>query len=216
MAFKLSAIGRDTLRRHEGVVPYVYDDKRGARYKPKSWSDFVGFPTIGMGRLITPKDFPRFEKYLNGNPMPPAELEVLIEDTIKPREDQLNRLVEGVPLTQAMFDALFSMMYNTGAGNRSFKAAIAALVQRDEKGNFKPDYAAAGKAIADGPTTSKGQVLMGLVRRRGEEAARFIEEGIPGGAASLMSSRTVKLAGAAGLSLMIMYFVLRRVRAGRR
>lgn len=215
MAFKLSDIGRETLRRHEGVVPYVYDDKRGARYKPTSWSDFQGYPTIGMGRLILPNEFARFTPYLNGNPMPAGELAKLIEDTIRPREDQLNKKLGDAPITQSMFDALFSLMYNTGAGNSSFKAAIAALTRKDEKGNWTPDYAAAGAAIANGPTTSKGQVLAGLVKRRTEEAARFIEDGIPGGAGGLLQSKTVKIVAAVALSGLLVTFMLRRSRRRR-
>lgn len=212
MAFKLSQTGRDTLRSHEGVVPYVYDDKRGARYKPTSWSDFKGYPTIGMGRLILPNEFARFTPYLNGNRMSDSDLAVLIEDTIRPRETQLNKLVGDAPITQSMFDALFSLMYNTGAGNSSFKSAIRALTQKDEKGNWAPDYAAAHLAIMNGPTTSKGQVLAGLVRRRAEEAARFLEDGFPGGAEGLLKSKTVKIGIAVVVSALLANFLIRRRR----
>lgn len=215
MAFKLSQIGRDTLKSHEGIVPYVYDDKRGARYKPTSWSDFQGYPTIGMGRLIQPSEFARFTPYLNGNRMSDSDLAVLIEDTIRPRETQLNKLVGDAPITQSMFDALFSLMYNTGAGNSSFKAAIRALTQRDEKGNWAPDYVAAQAAIANGPVTSKGQVLAGLVRRRKEEALRFVEDGFPGGAGGLLKSKTAKIGVAVVVSALLATFLVRRSRRRR-
>jgi GH24 family phage-related lysozyme (muramidase) len=212
MAFNLSQTGRETLKSHEGVVPYVYDDRRGARYKPTSWSDFQGYPTIGMGRLIQPSEFARFTPYLNGNRMPDSELAQLIEDTIRPREVQLNKLVGDAPITQSMFDALFSLMYNTGSGNSSFRAAINALTQRDSNGKWAPDYVAAQAAIANGPTTSKGKLLAGLVRRRQEEAARFIADGLPGGASSLLKSKTLKIGVAIAFSALVASFFVRRSR----
>lgn len=208
MAFKLSAIGRENLRTHEGVVPYVYDDKRGAGFRPTSWAEIQGYPTIGMGRLIQPHEYDRFAPYLAGRAMPSGELTKLIDETIRPREEQLNKLLGKAPVTQSMFDALFSFMYNTGAGNRSFRNAVAALTQKDVKGRYQPDYTAAVAAIANGPVTSKGQVLAGLVRRRAEEAARFMADGVPGGLRVLLSSKSTQIFLSVGAGLGVLAGVI--------
>ena len=42
------------------------------------------------------------------------------------------------------------------------------------------DYAAAQQVIANGPITSKGQLVSGLVTRRAREAAMFAAEGLTG------------------------------------
>ena len=159
----LSAAGLAELRRTEGVISQVYDDKTGRVVS--SWEQVQGYPTIALGRLIQPADRARFERYLGGREkLTGAELDRVIRETIEPRERQLTSLVTGTT-TQGQFDALFSMMFNTGAGNRTFKAALAA----HNAGNA----AEAARLIGAGTTTSKGQVVAGLVRRRAREAAAY-------------------------------------------
>jgi GH24 family phage-related lysozyme (muramidase) len=65
-----------------------------------------------------------------------------------------------------VFDALLSMMFNTGAGNRFFKRAIELTNQKK--------YDDAAQTIRSGPTTSKGKVSPGLVRRRNNEANEYL------------------------------------------
>lgn len=184
--FKLSPAGLEWLKKREAVIPYVYDDGRGAsnggnperdRSKGRclsSWSQFKGYPTIALGLRIYPKDFSRFTPYLNCNPVPPDLLQQLIREPIVEREDDLNQLVGDTPITQSMFDAMFSMMYNTGKGNPSFKKVIAAVRAKD--------YTGAAQAIANGPKTSKGKFLSSLAERRKLESEMFMRDGLPGGA----------------------------------
>lgn len=213
---KLSPAGWELLRKEEGVVPYVYDDQRGAKYKPTSWSDFKGYPTIAMGRLITPAEYDRFAPYLNGNKVSDALLKELIYDTVRVREDKLTALLGTAPITQAMYDALFSFMYNVGHGNKKFKAAIAALTQKDDKGKALPDYFAAAEAIATGPMTSKGKELAALVKRRATEAALFMSQGVPGGLSKLKIPLKYVALAAAGSASMVVALVLFRRRLRRR
>jgi hypothetical protein len=186
----------DFLRKREGIIPYVYDDGRGARGDPEkdrargrcvaSWNDFKRYPTIAMGLRIYPKDYPRFTPYLNCNRVPDAMLDQLIQEPLIERQKKLNDLIGDAPATQAMFDALFSMGYNTGFGNGSFKKAVAALVD----GDFK----AAQDAIAKGPTTSKGKQVSSLAERRKLEAEMFMADGLPSEATAMTTSGETVLA----------------------
>lgn len=188
--FKLSQAGFEWLRKREAIIPYVYDDGRGARGDPakdrergrclSDWNQFKAYPTIAMGLRIYPKDYDKYSAYLNCNPVPESLLKELIQIPIVEREVDLNKLIGDTPVTQSMFDALFSMMYNTGKGNGSFKKAIAALKQTDPAGKPAPDYTAAQQAIANGPKTSKGKFISSLAERRQLESEMFMKDGLPG------------------------------------
>lgn len=180
----LSPGGYAWLVKREAIVPYVYDDDRGRKYFPKSWDDFRGYATIGLGVRVYPRDHAKFAPYLNGNPMPESELNAVNQQAITTREDELNKLLSGVPITQSMFDALFWMMYNTGSGSRKFVEAIAALKRQP------PDYTAAQQAIAAGPVTSKGKYRKSLAERRALEAAEFMRQGIPNPGAAQASQKS--------------------------
>jgi GH24 family phage-related lysozyme (muramidase) len=160
---RLSDAGLAELRRTEGVIPQVYDDATGRVVS--SWEQVKGFPTIALGRLIQPGDRARFARYLGGREkLVGAELDAVIRDTIEPRERQLTALITS-PTLPGQFDALFSMMFNTGAGNKTFRAALAAHNAGDD--------VQAARLIAAGTVTSKGKVVAGLVKRRAREAAAY-------------------------------------------
>lgn len=160
---RLSDAGLAELRRTEGVIAQVYDDATGRVVS--SWEQVKGYPTIALGRLIQPGDRARFERYLGGREkLGGAELDAVIRETIEPRERQLSALITA-PTTPGQFDALFSMMFNVGAGNKTFRAALAAHNARDA--------AEAARLIAAGTVTSKGKVVAGLVKRRAREAAAY-------------------------------------------
>jgi len=91
-----------------------------------------------------------------------------IEDTFTAVE-AVNRL--GVPLTQGMFDALVSLVFNTGPGAISPNSTIGmALIKRD--------YFSAGAGFLLW-RKQKGKDLLGLVRRRVKELDIFFQDGIP-------------------------------------
>lgn len=158
----------EELKRVEAVRTQVYDDLTGKTVS--SYSQVQGAPTIAVGRKIQDNEKDFFSKYLGGRQhLTGAALEKVIRDTIEPREVLLTKALK-VPVTQSMFDALFSFAYNTGFYSKSFKKVL----DRVNAG----DFAGAQQAIADGPTTSKGKTLAGLVTRRAYEAALFAEEGL--------------------------------------
>jgi hypothetical protein len=166
--FHLSRSGLERLMKHEGNVLHVYDD-RVMGSKPKAYKDVKGFPTIGMGILIdTDEERKRFEPYLNGVDAPASLIDNENKKKIAQFEGTLNKkLGPKARLTQSMYDALFSLYWNAP---RFADPAINAIK--------KGDYAGAQSAIASGPTTSKGEVVQGLVARRKEEADLFGEEGL--------------------------------------
>ena len=70
-----------------------------------------------------------------------------------------------------MLDALISLAFNAGVKAQSLHRAIDAI-------NLK-DYQKAADEIRNGPTTSGGVPMPGLVRRRNEEADLFLSGGLP-------------------------------------
>lgn len=167
--FRLSSSGYAELARMEGNVPYVYDDLRLGPLRPlTSYAEARGTPTIGLGVAIQSEaDRQKYAVYLTRSATP-AELELINRTKLAEFEHSLNAKLAGAALTQGMFDALFSLMWNAGPNNSALRQAIEAV----RAGN----YAAAQQAIASGPTTSKGRVLEVLVRRRAKEAQMFAAE----------------------------------------
>lgn len=170
----VSPAGLAFLRAEEGVRSQVYNDATSRVIS--SYSDpglkmngqgGKGYPTIAMGlALITPELRAKYERYLGGREkLTGSALQAAIDEAIKPRERQLNNLLATVPtVTQSQYDALFSWLYNRGAGNKQLKAAIALLRKGDAKG--------AAKAItAAGSSETVGHIA----KRRAREAAMFLE-----------------------------------------
>lgn len=166
--FHLSPAGYAVLARLEGNIPYVYDDLRVGPLRPlTSYAEARGTPTIGLGVAIQSEaDRQKYAVFLTRRATP-AELEAINRTRLAEFEQKLSARLAGARLTQGMFDALFLLMWNTGAGGAALNRAIAALKLGD--------YAAAQQAIATGPVTSRGQVLEALVRRRALEAQMFAE-----------------------------------------
>lgn len=98
-----------------------------------------------------------------------------VEDTAAARSD-VEQYVSA-PLTAGMFDALVSLVYNSGAGAVDGDSAIGqALAARDY-------YAACAGFFAyrkqTNRATGKKENLLGLARRRVEEMALFLADGLP-------------------------------------
>lgn len=201
-SYRLSKTGLEDLRRMEAMRMSVYDDKTGKNIN--SYEEAQGYPTIGLGLLIdSAEKREKYRPYLGGRKADPNWMWEQSLATVRYFESALNRQLAGVALTQSMFDALFSLAWNTGAASRYVKKVI-------EQARLK-DYVAAAKAIATGPITSKGKVMEGLVKRRAREAALFMAEGVPGGLDTLLGTSTFMLYGAAALgSLVVLRMALRR------
>jgi GH24 family phage-related lysozyme (muramidase) len=206
--YKLSTRGYQDLLSTEGNKLYVYDDK--TKLPVSSYESVVGYPTIGLGLLIDSEEKrERFRPYLNGVKAPASVIEQANREYIAKFERQLNAQLGGVKLTPSMFDALFSLAWNTGTYSRWVKEVIRAAAAQD--------YAAATAAIANGPVTSKGVVLAGLVKRRAREAALFMADGVPGGATTLIASPSFLIYASLALSgVVVLTFALRGRKKRRR
>ena len=189
---KVSEKGLAELIKTEGVRYQVYDDANG---KPiSSYSQARGYPTIGVGHLIKKSERDYFSKYLKGRGKLSKSqvMKLLAKDMPKYTDPVLKRIKQ--PITQSMLDALVSLAYNTGTNSRSVKGAIAKINQKDYKG--------ASQEIANGPTTSKGRTLKGLVKRRKREAEWFLEDGKPGSLLQRIFFWTGMTAGTIAVSLV--------------
>lgn len=146
---QLSAAGLEFIKGHEG-------------FRSTPYNDGFGFMTIGYGHRI--KTGERFTSISQAE-----ALQLLAADTGW-AQSAVNRLVKA-PLTQSMFDALVSLVFNWGEGNFSRSSHL----QKLNAG----DYYGTAQRISEHPITSAGQVAAGLVRRRREESQIFLREGLP-------------------------------------
>lgn len=159
----ISMNGMKQLIRHEGSRGTVYDDKTG-----KSISDYSncgGYPTIGVGHLITNTERAIFSKFLSPGKMTSNAIENLLLKDLQVRIKSLNSKLN-IKVTQNQFDALLSMMFNCGANNKNY---LKALKQTNE-GDFK----GAAFTIKSGPNTSKGKLINSLVVRRNDESKQYL------------------------------------------
>lgn len=167
--FRLSFEGQNRLMAEEKNIPYVYDDATGKAIG--SYAEAKGTPTIGLGLAIdTDEERQLFAPYLNGNKTDPNFLRTQNVKKILEFESILNRKLQDVPaVTQNMFDALFSLAWNTGAYSPVVRQVID-YIQAE-------DYDSAAHAILNGPRTNKktGEVMSGLIIRRKREADLFLE-----------------------------------------
>lgn len=151
---QLSSAGLNLIKQWEAFVPTPYNDGYGNL-------------TIGYGHVIRPGE--RFDRISESQ-----ALQILANDAAV-AEDAIDRLVS-VPLTQSMFDALVSLVFNWGEGN----FAQSSHLRRLNAG----DYAGAADRLGEHPVTSGGQYSQGLANRRAAEKAFFLREGLPAFAAA--------------------------------
>lgn len=126
--------------------------------------DQGGYPTIGWGHKLRGGE--------NYQTIDQATADQLLQNDLASAVNAVNSLVR-VPLTQAMFDALVSYVFNWGIGNFQASSTLKYL--------NAGDYSRTANRIKEWPITTSGQVSNGLIRRRGDEAALFISQGFPDG-----------------------------------
>ena len=106
---KISDTGIDLIKRLEGCSRFVYEDQGG-------------YPTIGIGHLLTRTENMTGKIYIDGEPVYYHQglteqqcVALLIQDLVVP----VNTVNEAVivPLNQSQFDALVSFVFNIGCGN---------------------------------------------------------------------------------------------------
>ncbi len=140
---------KEALIEEEGVREVVY-------------RDVAGYPTVGVGHLITPKDNLRVGQRISYDRI----LELLDQD-LKIAEQGVARLVGDLPLYQHEFDALVDLVFNVGEGNVS-PAKSPRLNAAIDAGDYQ--------AIADelDYRTAAGKVARGLVYRSERRANMFM------------------------------------------
>jgi lysozyme len=119
------------------------------------------------------------------------QAEKWLRDDVSGSEKEVNELIEKwkVKLTQSMFDALVSLVFNVGGGaikagkgNQALKQDdIGSTIWRELTGlgkQNKPDYYSACQAFMLW-RKQKGKDLLGLARRRAKEMVLFLEDGLP-------------------------------------
>lgn len=166
---QVSEAGLQMIKGSESLRTQVYDDRNGRTIY--SYEEAIGYPTIGIGHLIRSDEREYFSQYLGGRGRMTEKQawDLFREDIRKHTDPWTSRLT--APVTQQMLDAMISLAFNAGVNAKSLHRAIDAI-------NLK-DYQKAADEIRNGPTTSGGVTMPGLVRRRNEEADLFLSGGLP-------------------------------------
>lgn len=184
----LSKAGLDMLIKSEGIRGTIYDDKTGKSVS--SYSEVQGYPTIALGLYITPEMQSTYARYLKGGEiLSGSALQDVIDKTIQPREQQLNKLLSGIPnVTQNQYDALFSWLFNRGASNKRLLNAIAKLRAGDVSG--------AGEDIA---AAASAESVPYIAARRVQESVLFLTGANIGSTTSKVVGITLMSVGIAGI-----------------
>ena len=142
---KTSERGLAFIMTNEGCVLQIYDDP-------------AGYPTIGVGHLITAED-PDFSDGI-------TEIEAMgiLAQDVRRFEMAINEYVE-VQLTQNQFDALIDFVFNIGEG--AFRNST--LLKLLNRGEYNEVPNQLRKWIKAG-----GRVLQGLVERRERECEIWV------------------------------------------
>lgn len=129
-------------------------------FRSEAYQDSVGVWTIGYGstRGVKPGDTIT-EQAAKERMM--RELDEDYAESVK--------IHVMVPVTQSMFDALCSFVYNVGAGN----FVNSSLLRYLNQGEYKKSVDEFDKWVYAG-----GEMLKGLVNRRKEEAELFVQDGL--------------------------------------
>jgi lysozyme len=89
--------------------------------KSRVYPDSNGYPSIGIGHLLTKDELSSGKIVINGmivryaDGLTEDEIEALLNQDLKTAEDSIARLVK-VPLTQGQYDGLTSWTFNVGGG----------------------------------------------------------------------------------------------------
>lgn len=155
MPMKISAEGLKFIKQFEGLAKVKNDDLVYPYY------DVLGYPTQGYGRLLS-KDTKA--PLSNWPPITKDEAEMWLEDDVNEVGAKVDALVK-VPLDQAQFDALVSLVFNIGVGAFTQSTLLKKLNNRDYLG-ASSEFLRWNKG--------GGKPIMGLTRRRAAERDHFI------------------------------------------
>lgn len=142
MQMKLSQDGVNLIKHYEGLRLHAYQDS-------------VGIWTIGVGHT---------KNVHPGMVISEETADQFLRDDVEEAENAVMRLVK-VPLDQAQFDALVSLVFNIGEGNFSHSTLLKKLNAHDYLG-ASAEFVKWNKA--------GGKPVLGLTRRRAAERDHFL------------------------------------------
>jgi lysozyme len=149
--------------RHEGLRTTAYLDSGGVRT--------IGCGHTGSGTGESPITIERAYE--------------LAREDVASSEGCINRNV-AAPLTQSMFDALVSLAFNMGCTGL-MRTGVVDLV------NARRYHDAAEKIRSVGLRDRNGTLLRGLVTRRENESAMFLQDGLPSSSAKAPAKTTTTI-----------------------
>ncbi len=170
----ISAEGKAAIKTHERLSSLVKgrntwgNDSTPNQTLIYSYKDSGGVWTIGWGNTILQSG----ESVTDSTTITKSQADALFDTKIQEFVAGAKRNIK-VPVTQSMFDAVVSMMYNAGIGGISSSQFMSAL--------NSGDYAAAAALITTTRHTVGGVVNAGLVNRRASEKRLFLRDGLPSG-----------------------------------
>lgn len=141
----------------------------------EAYLDPVGIPTIGYGSTF---NIAAGKAVKLGDIITERDAENWLSKEVNKTASDVDSLCT-VTLTQGMFDALVSLVFNIGTGG--FKAST--LLKKLNK----RDYEGAAREF-DRWVHGGGRVLPGLVTRRDKEEALFRRDGFPGASAPVLNT----------------------------
>lgn len=138
-------------------------DREGSR--SKSYLDSAGYPTIGVGHLLTPSELSSGKINIAGtnvawrDGLNAQQIAQLLDQDLDKHERGVNKNVN-VPLTQNQFDTLVSFSFNVGIGAMSTSTLLKRLNARN--------YDDVPKQL-ERWKYSGGKIIPGLINRRALE-----------------------------------------------
>lgn len=139
----------------------------------RMYRDSAGLWTIGYGHLMTAAE----QRIWRGRRMTEEQAQALFRADVAAHAAYVDRYVS-VPLTQSMYDALVSLVFNIGGGNFRRSTLLRLLNSGNYQGAMNEFHAW---------RRAGGRVVPGLVTRRSAEADWFMSDGIPGRASAPVS-----------------------------
>lgn len=148
---KISYSGLQLIKKYEGLSlrPYL---------------DAVGIPTIGYGSTYY-EDGKNVR--MSDSPISKKKAELLLLNVVVDFERGVNRLVTST-INQNQFDALVSFSYNVGLGSLKSSTLLKRVNNNPQDADICYQFSRWNKA--------GGKVLLGLTRRREEEAELYFKE----------------------------------------
>ena len=122
---KYTHLEEDIMAIAESTLAFITKEEG---YRNEAYKDSKGLPTIGVGHLIKSS-----EPYLLTATLSDQEVKDLLKSDLKWCSEAVESSVK-VPLTQAQFDALYSLCFNIGETNFKKSTVVRKLNEKDYQG----------------------------------------------------------------------------------